>query len=281
MEGDKHRGRGEKSELRMENNDLSYKSPTKLRIEEINNRLLPKMEEFEKEHKNHGKIVVIGAGAFGTAMATVAARSGHDVVLYARSNEDCESININNRNQRYFSEYILPNNISATTNLEEALSDCTFIMLCIPCQRVTPFLEENKDLISPSALIVNTAKGLHLKSKRLMSDAIKEALGRDQPYALLSGPSFAKEIMEGYPSAVCVASKYLYHAVQVQRMMASSTFRIFTSQDVIGVELGGALKNPLAIGAGMIEGLGFKINTMSGMHTMYYSHMSSILPIFL
>ena len=114
-----------------------------------------------------------------------------------------------------------------------------------------------------------------------MSDAIKEALGRDQPYALLSGPSFAKEIMEGYPSAVCVASKYLYHAVQVQRMMASSTFRIFTSQDVIGVELGGALKNPLAIGAGMIEGLGFKINTMSGMHTMYYSHMSSILPIFL
>ena len=143
-------------------------SPTKLRIEEINNRLLPKLDEFDSGEKNQGKIAVIGAGAFGTAMATVAARSGHEVILYARCDEDCDSINTHHRNKKYFSEYILHDNISATSDLAEAISTATFIMLCIPCQSIPPFLEENRDLIPENTLIVNTAKGLHLKSKRYM-----------------------------------------------------------------------------------------------------------------
>ena len=159
------------------------------------------------------------------------------------------------------SEYALSKLIRATNDLEEALTGVAFVMLCIPAQLVPSFLNQHRERISTDTLICNTAKGLHLASKRLLSDAIREALGRDQPYALLSGPSFAKEIMEGHPTALVCASKYLYNAVKIQRMLSTLVFRVYTSQDVIGVELGGALKNPLAIGAGMIEGMGFKVNT--------------------
>lgn len=112
-------------------------------------------------------------------------------------------------------------------------------------------------------LLCNTAKGLYLKDNCLLSEAINKALNRDQPYAILSGPSFAHEIMMGNPTAVAIASKYLYHAVTIQRALTNLLFRCYTTQDVIGVQLGGALKNPLAIGAGIIEGSGLGINTMA------------------
>merc|ERR1719253_2287921 len=121
-------------------------------------------------------------------------------------------------------------------------------------------------MINPRTILVNTAKGLYLEARQLLTDAVYEALGegkQGQPLVLLSGPSFAKEIMDGHPTTVVCASQKLYHAVQVQRIMSSNKFKVFTSQDVIGVELGGALKNPLAVGAGIIEGLGYGINTMS------------------
>jgi glycerol-3-phosphate dehydrogenase (NAD+) len=112
--------------------------------------------------------------------------------------------------------------------------------------------------------LVNSAKGLYLAEECLLSVAVERALGsREQPYAALSGPSFAKEIAKGMPSAVVVASKFLYHAVAVSRIMSSLIFRVYTSQDLIGVQLGGALKNPLAIGAGMVEGRNLGINTMA------------------
>jgi glycerol-3-phosphate dehydrogenase len=134
-------------------------------------------------------------------------------------------------------------------------------------------LVEHKDLIPPDLLLCNTAKGLYLKDNCLLSEAIDKGLQRNQPYAILSGPSFAQELMLNYPTAgekvflsilfmltplplVVVASKYLYHAVAIQRALSNLYFRIYTTQDVIGVQLGGALKNPLAIGAGIIEGMG-------------------------
>lgn len=119
-------------------------------------------------------------------------------------------------------------------------------------------------MILPDVILVNTAKGLYLATRQLLSDVIYDVLGNiGQPLVLLSGPSFAKEIVEGHPTTVVCASQKLHHAVRVQRLMSSAIFRVFTSQDVIGVELGGALKNPLAVGAGIIEGLGYGINTMS------------------
>ena len=129
--------------------------------------------------------------------------------------------------------------------------------------QVPRWLIEHKELIREDLLLCNTAKGLYLEENCLLSEAINRALNREQPYVILSGPSFAKEMMMGHPTAVVVASKYLYHAVTVQRALTTIHFRCYTTQDVIGVQLGGALKNPLAIGAGMIEGMGMGINTMA------------------
>lgn len=174
---------------------------------------------------------------------------------------------------RYLSDFVLLPNIRATTDLAEALDHPSLIILSLPAQIIPSWLAEHRDLISPTTLICNTAKGLYLKEKKLLSATISAALRRKQPYAILSGPSFAKEMMRDLPTAVIVASKYLYHAVYIQRLLSSNLFRIYPSQDMIGVELGGSLKNPLAIGAGMLEGLGvFCIALLCHIFIMFFRH---------
>jgi glycerol-3-phosphate dehydrogenase (NAD+) len=202
------------------------------------------------------KVVVVGGGAFGTSLATIAARNGHHVVMVVRDLSTASSINNDHRNNKYFSEFELPPNLTATADIPGALFAADLIVLALPAQIVFQFLVDNKEHIDPSTLLCNSAKGLYLKENCLLSEMIPKALGRDQPYSVLSGPSFAKELMLNRPTAVVVASTYLYHAVTVQRMLSSTTFKVYTSQDLLGVQLGGALKNPLAIGAGIIEGLG-------------------------
>ncbi|CAM9648101.1 unnamed protein product, partial [Ectocarpus fasciculatus] len=197
-------------------------------------------------------------------MGTAAARAGNTVRMYARDQEQADAINCTHRNPKVaLSEFELPENMSATTDLAVALQDVDVIILSLPAQILPVWLARHKDQIPPKALLCNTAKGLYLQNRQLQNEACLEALGRDQPYAILSGPSFAKEIMLNMPTAVVVASKFLYHAVYIQRMMSTLYFRVYTSQDVTGVELGGSLKNPLAIGAGVIEGSGLGINTMA------------------
>jgi glycerol-3-phosphate dehydrogenase (NAD+) len=173
------------------------------------------------------------------------------------------AINSEHVNNRYLSKYTLSPLISATTVLEEAVHGADLIILTIPAQNAPDFLRENRDTLPRDVLVCSTAKGLYLETKQLLSKAMQDALGREQPMCFLSGPSFAKEIMKGFPTAVVVASRPLYHAVRVQRLLSSLSFRIYTSQDTVGVELGGALKNPLAIGAGIIEGSGLGVNTMA------------------
>jgi len=213
------------------------------------------------------KITVIGCGAFGTAMATACARNNHTVTLFARDKVVIDSINEKRSHPKFLPEIPLLPNISCTDDAAAALTGVDVIILALPAQIVADWLGDNKHLIHPETLICNTAKGLHLKSRKLLSVVIRKVFDRDQPYAILSGPSFAKEIVTGQPTAVVVASKFLYDAVTIQRAMSNKNFRCYTSQDVIGVELGGALKNPLAIGAGMIEGLGLGINSMAAFVT--------------
>jgi glycerol-3-phosphate dehydrogenase (NAD+) len=221
-------------------------------------------------------VAVIGAGSFGTAMAQVVAKCGHFARIYARKEEVVTSINENHINPHYLSEFTLSDKITATSNLEEALHGVSFAILAIPTQLIPNWLADHKDVISPELLLCNTAKGLYLEQNCLLSEAINRSLNRDQPYAILSGPSFAKEIMMNFPTAVVVASKYLYHAVQIQRVMTNLYFRIYATQDVIGVQLGGALKNPLAIGAGVIEGTGMGINTMAAYLTRSSLELQSL-----
>jgi len=211
------------------------------------------------------KVAVLGAGAFGTAMAVVAARNSHNVSIYARKAEVCAKINSEhkNPNAKTFEAFELSPLIVATDSVEEACKGATIILHCLPAQTTPEFIQDNLAFISPDAVFCWTSKGLYLKKQCLLSEAIQESFGRPQPLSILSGPSFAKQILEGHPTAVVVASRLLYNAVTVQRALSGISFRIYTSQDLIGVELGGALKNPLAIGAGLIEGKGMGINTMA------------------
>ncbi|ETV75491.1 hypothetical protein H257_10323 [Aphanomyces astaci] len=209
------------------------------------------------------KVAVLGAGNFGTAMAQIAARQGHQVSLYARNQDQVNAINTTRRNPLFFPEFELAPSIIATTSVEESCANATLVVICIPAQGTPDFLAQHKHSIPSDAILVVTSKGLYLKTKQLLSVPILEALGRDQPLSFLSGPSFALELMKNAPSAVVVAARELYHAVRVQRLLSTVDFRIYSSQDIIGVQLGGALKNPLAIGAGMIEGSGMGINTLA------------------
>jgi len=212
------------------------------------------------------KIAVLGGGAFGTAMAVVAARNHHEVLLWARNAEQVAAINNTHKNPRAkkLEEYDLPHNIVATNDLQKALVGASLIIHALPAQTSPDWLAEHKDLIPEGTPLCITSKGLHVKTQSLLSEAITKAMGRpDQALAFLSGPSFAQEMVEQVPTAVVVASRLLYHAVHAQRLLSNINFRVYTTQDVIGVQLGGSLKNPLAIGAGMIEGMGLGINTMA------------------
>lgn len=218
----------------------------------------------EEDHRKI-KIGVLGAGAFGTSMAMVAGRRGHHVLLWARDSVQVAAIQATRCNPKYgLEEFELPENVQATNSIEEVCQNADVLMLCLPAQCIPEFLKEHKDLIHHNTILCNTAKGLYVPTHQLLSDAILEAIDRpQQAFAVLSGPSFAIEIMGNMPTAVVVASKLLYHAVTIQRAMSSMVFRVYSSQDILGVQLGGALKNPLAVGAGMIEGAGFGMNTLS------------------
>lgn len=222
-------------------------------------------------------MVVLGAGAFGTAMAYAACQGGNEVVIYMRDAKQCEVINTEHRNPKYLSEFSLHvegcediRGICTLDELKEELAVPGVVIIhALPCQLTPPWFKEHKDLIPKDALICVTAKGLYLPTQQLMGHAILDVLDRaEQPLAFLSGPSFASEIMKGDPTTLVVASDELFHAVRIQRIMSNfRTLRVFTSDDPVGVQLGGALKNPLAVGAGMIVGMGFSTNTLSAIVT--------------
>eukprot|EP00927_Polykrikos_kofoidii_P078701 TRINITY_DN75514_c0_g1_i1.p1 TRINITY_DN75514_c0_g1~~TRINITY_DN75514_c0_g1_i1.p1 ORF type:complete len:363 (+),score=48.10 TRINITY_DN75514_c0_g1_i1:58-1146(+) len=216
------------------------------------------------------RIAVIGMGAFGTAMAVLAARNGHEVRVWARKSEQRDAINNHHRNPsaKGLEDFELSDRIVAVSSVAEAVAGARVIMHALPAQVTPDFVREHRSVISPDAIFCSTCKGLYLAKNCFLSEAISEAFDRNQAFAILSGPSFAKQILQGHPTVVVVASNTLEHAVTVQRALSGMSFRIYASQDVTGVELGGALKNPLAIGAGMIEGGGYGINTMAAFLTL-------------
>lgn len=213
------------------------------------------------------RVAVMGGGNFGIALATVCARNGIPTTLLVRTDDVAEAINSNHCHPRYMSDVILPANIRATTNPATALSDATYIIHAVPCQYSRKFLEGIKQHVPTGTPILSASKGIETSSLGFMADIFKETLGEDRPYAFLSGPSFAREICEGVATAVVIASEDLMLASDLAMLLSDDSFRVFTTQDVIGVEVGGAVKNVIALAAGMCEGLGLGTNAMSGLVT--------------
>jgi len=205
--------------------------------------------------------VVFGSGSFGTALAEVLGRNGHDVCIVTRKPEVCQSINENHKNPFYFTEFQLAPTVTSTTNAPEALRNCDFIVHTIPVQQSFDFLRGLVLDIPPHIPIISASKGLHASNLWCMSELIPHALGREQPAAFFSGPSFAKELLQSMPTTVVVASADIKIAESVQALFNSHVLKVYSTTDVIGVEIGGALKNVFAIAAGIVEGMGFGMNS--------------------
>ena len=196
-----------------------------------------KNREAEDVLGKTNKVAVMGGGSFGTAMATLLARNKDtlDVVILVRSQADADAINDTHRNAKYLPEYELPPQIHATVDPAKALGGADFIVHAVPVQSSKTFLAGVKEHIDPETPLLCLSKGLEVGSCEMMSEVIPAGLGRDQPLAVLSGPTFAVELMQGLPTAIVAASTDKDLAVSVQRLFASSCLRVNTSTDVVGV----------------------------------------------
>jgi glycerol-3-phosphate dehydrogenase (NAD+) len=213
------------------------------------------------------RIAVMGGGNFGLALATVVANKNIPTTLLIRDEETAKCINTTHQHPRYMKGVEFPHMVRATSDPETALSDATYIIHAVPCQYSRSFLEKVKDYIPAGVPVLSASKGIETTSLGFMADILKDCLGEDRSYAFLSGPSFAREICEGVATAVVIASEDLMLADDLADLMSSENFRVFTSKDVMGVEIGGAVKNVIALAAGMCEGLGLGTNAMSGLVT--------------
>ena len=213
------------------------------------------------------RVAVMGGGNFGIALATICARKGMPTTLLVRSEDVAKEINTKHRHPVKMTDIQLPPSLRATSRPEECLPDATFIIHAVPVQYSRSFLEKVAKHIPPNTPVLSGSKGIETTSLGFMADILKECLGTDRPYAFLSGPSFAREICEGMATAVVIASEDLLLARDLAELLSDGSFRAFTTRDVMGVEIGGAVKNVIALAAGMCEGLGLGTNAMSGLVT--------------
>ncbi|XP_071710962.1 glycerol-3-phosphate dehydrogenase [NAD(+)] 2, chloroplastic-like [Rutidosis leptorrhynchoides] len=214
------------------------------------------------------KVVVLGGGSFGTAMAShVASRKAQmEVNMLVRDHQICQSINEKHCNSKYFPDHKLPENVIATTDAKTALTGADFCLHAVPVQFSSSFLDGVAKYVEPGLPFISLSKGLELNTLRMMSQIIPQTLKNSrQPFVALSGPSFALELMNNLPTAMVVASKDKKLANAVQQLLASRNLRISTTSDVTGVEIAGALKNVLAIAAGIVEGLDLGNNSMAAL----------------
>lgn len=215
------------------------------------------------------KIGIIGAGSFGTALGSILADKGYDVTLWTRSEEQGRSINQNHMNSKHMPDLVLPEKLKASTDLIEVVKDKDMIVSAPPSHALSGILREIKDHIPPKVPIVSASKGIENESLRLVSEIFESELPGQYHSQLsyLSGPSFAKEMVKRVPTIVSIASKNEATAKRVQEIFSFTYFRTYWTPDVVGVEVGGALKNVIAIAAGVADGLGFGQNTRAALIT--------------
>ena len=185
------------------------------------------------------KGVILGGGSFGLAMAHVLCRKGVVVTLLMRNKLDAEAINVDRRHPRYLSDLEVPTAAHATTDEKEALRDASFVVHCVPVQHSRRYLRKIAKLVPNGLPVLCTSKGIDRKTLSLMCEILPSQLGEGRSYAFLSGPSFAREIAEGLATAVVVASEDGRIAFDFRDLLASESFRVFTSADVVGLEVGG------------------------------------------
>jgi glycerol-3-phosphate dehydrogenase (NAD(P)+) len=211
---------------------------------------------------------VLGAGSFGTCLALLCARK-HSVTIWARDGEIADAINRQHRNPRYLTHAALPENVRATCSLEEALHDRELVICAVPSHGVREVMQQASAFFPEEAILVSTVKGIESGTWMRMDQVFEDVLDpiHHPRLVFLSGPSFAREVAEGRPTAVTLACREEAYAISVQESLSCPWFRCYSATDVIGVELGGALKNVIAIAVGIGDGLGTGQNARAGLMT--------------
>lgn len=214
----------------------------------------------------HVRLTIIGAGAWGTTLAALA--SEHlATTLWAREPPVLNAIHEHGENTPFLPGFPLPPALDVTVDLQSAVADADMVIVAVPSPYVREVLVAARAWIDPRAVVVSVTKGLEARTGKRMTEVITEALADHDPatIGLMAGPNLAREVMAGHPSATCVAFRDLRYATDVQQRLGTERFRVYTSSDVVGCEIGGAVKNVIAIAAGMADGLHYGMNTKAAL----------------
>jgi glycerol-3-phosphate dehydrogenase (NAD(P)+) len=214
------------------------------------------------------RVAVLGAGSWGTAFGKVLADSGRDVTLWARRPDVAASVNEKHLNPGYLPGIALPGNLRATVHAEKAMVDADAVVFAVPSQTLRANLLVWRDGLPDSVTLVSLAKGVELGTRKRMSEVITEVAGvAPERVAVLTGPNLAREIAEGQPTAAVIACEDADRAAAMQLACTTGYFRVYTNTDVVGSELGGALKNVIALACGIAAGMGFGDNSRASLIT--------------
>ena len=211
------------------------------------------------------KIAFLGAGSFGTALAVLLAEKNNIVSIYNRDIHVVNEINNKRTNEKYIKNIIIPQNITAFNDIEKAVEGAEYIVLSVPSHVIRGMCKQLKGKIPSDVPIISIAKGIEEDSDKRLSVVIEEEL--DNPVVVLSGPSHAEEIALKLPTTIVTTSKNMKYAKDVQDLFMTSYLRVYTNDDIIGVEIGGAVKNIIALAAGICDGLGYGDNTKAALMT--------------
>ncbi|MED5017692.1 NAD(P)H-dependent glycerol-3-phosphate dehydrogenase [Paenibacillus chibensis] len=223
------------------------------------------------------KVAVLVAGSWGTALASVLAANHPDVTIWSRNSEQVQEINEKHMNSRYLPDVELPVNLKATTDMEEAVTGARAVLIVAPSKAMREVARSLKTLWKPDMLCIHATKGFETESMKRMSTVIAEELGCPEgDIVVLSGPSHAEEVVRRCPTTVVVASLNQAAAIAAQDLFMNADFRVYTNRDMLGVELAGALKNIIALGAGMSDGLGYGDNAKAALLTRGLAEITRI-----
>ncbi|MGV3024663.1 NAD(P)H-dependent glycerol-3-phosphate dehydrogenase [Clostridium thermobutyricum] len=220
------------------------------------------------------KVGFIGGGSFGTALAMQLAKKGNEVVIYDRNSEVCEDINKNRKNDKYIKGLSIPENVKATLNIEEAIKDVKYLVLAVPSHVIRSIAKSISGKIDKNVIVISIAKGIEPETNKRLSEVIEEEL--NNPVVILSGPSHAEEVAIELPTTLVSTSNDMKYAEEVQELFMTSSLRIYTNDDIIGVEIGGAVKNIIALAAGIGDGVGYGDNSKAALMTRGMKEISRV-----
>jgi glycerol-3-phosphate dehydrogenase (NAD(P)+) len=221
-------------------------------------------------------VAVLGAGSWGTALAIQFARGGRPVRLWGRDRAQLTAMAVGRRNERYLASARFPAGLHVEPELRAALADARDVLVVVPSTALRSVLTALAPLLDPAMHVAWATKGFELETLKLPHQVAREVLGTQRQIAVLSGPTFAREVGAGLPTAMTVASPDATYAQALARELSSANFRAYSSTDIMGVEVGGAVKNVLAVGAGLSDGLGFGANTRVALITRGLKEMTRL-----